>query len=63
MDTQLAEMRKNTDADADVTLNCQGEVLMAHSLILGMRYIQHLKPWSLNQLMSAWFASFKASWN
>ena len=43
MDAQLAEMRKNTDADADVTLNCQGEVLMADSLILGMRYVQHFK--------------------
>ena len=37
MEAQLAEMRKNTDDDADVTLNCQGEVVKAHSFILGMR--------------------------
>ena len=34
--TQLAELRVNTD-EADVTLNCQGEVIKTHSLILGMR--------------------------
>ena len=34
---QLAEMRNNRD-DADVTLNCQEEVVKAHSFILGTRY-------------------------
>ena len=33
----LAELRNNGD-NADVTLNCQGEVVKAHSLILG-RYV------------------------
>ena len=33
----LAELRNNRD-NADVTLNCQGEVVKAHSLILG-RYV------------------------
>ena len=35
---QMAELRNNRD-DADVTLNCQGEVIKAHSLILGTRYV------------------------
>ena len=35
---QLAEFRSNRD-DADVTLNCQGEVVKAHSFILGIRYV------------------------
>ena len=35
---QLAEFRSNRD-DADVTLNCQGEIIKAHSLILGIRYV------------------------
>ena len=35
---QLAEFRSNRD-DADVTLNCQLEVIKAHSLILGIRYV------------------------
>ena len=33
----LAELRNNGD-NADVSLNCQGEVVKAHSLILG-RYV------------------------
>jgi len=33
---QLAELRSNRD-EADVTLNCQGEVVKAHSFILGIR--------------------------
>merc|ERR550519_353691 len=33
---QLAELRSNRD-EADVTLNCQGEVVKAHSFILGTR--------------------------
>ena len=36
MMAQLAELRINRD-DADVTLNCQGDVVMAHSLILKTR--------------------------
>ena len=32
---KLAELRE----DADVTLNCQGEVIKAHSLILGIGYV------------------------
>ena len=32
----LAELRNNRD-DADVTLKCQGEAIMAHSLILKNR--------------------------
>ena len=36
MMAQLAELRTNRD-DADVTLNCQGDVIMAHSLILKTR--------------------------
>ena len=36
--SQLAELRKNAE-NADVTLSCQGEVIMAHSQILGMRYV------------------------
>ena len=35
---QLAEFRSNRD-DADVTLNCQGELIKAHSFILATRYI------------------------
>ena len=35
---QMAELRNNRD-DADVTLNCQGEVIMAHSFILKNRYL------------------------
>ena len=34
---QLAEFRTNRE-DADVTLNCQGEVIKAHSFVLGIRY-------------------------
>ena len=34
---QMAELRNNRD-DADVTLNCQGELIKAHSFILGTRY-------------------------
>ena len=34
---QMAELRNNRD-DADVTLNCQGELIKAHSLILRTRY-------------------------
>ena len=34
---QMAELRNNRD-DADVTLTCQGEVIKAHSLVLGLRY-------------------------
>ena len=33
----LAELRNNRD-DADVTLKCQGEAIMAHSLILKNRF-------------------------
>ena len=40
---QLAELRNNSD-DADVTLNCEGEVVKAHSLILGTRYTYMLVP-------------------
>ena len=34
---QMAELRNNRD-DADVTLNCQGELIKAHSFILRTRY-------------------------
>ena len=34
---QMAELRNNRD-DADVTLNCQGDLIKAHSFILGTRY-------------------------
>ena len=34
---QLAELRISRD-NADVTLNCQGEVIKAHSFVLGIRY-------------------------
>ena len=34
---QMAELRNNRD-DADVTLNCQGELIKAHSFILGTRH-------------------------
>ena len=34
---QMAELRNNRDG-ADVTLNCQGELIKAHSFILGTRY-------------------------
>ena len=34
---QMAELRNNRD-DADVTLNCQGVVIKAHSFLLGIRY-------------------------
>ena len=36
---KLAELRE----DADVTLNCQGEVIKAHSLILGIRCVNSTK--------------------
>ena len=40
---QMAELRNNRD-DADVTLNCQGEVIKAHSLVLGIRCVYiHLR--------------------
>jgi len=35
---QLAELRNNRD-DADVSLNCQGEVIKAHSFILATRCV------------------------
>ena len=38
----LAELRNKRD-DADVTLNCHGEVIMAHSLFLTMRYFLHFE--------------------
>ena len=38
MMAQLAELRTNRD-DADVSLNCRGEVIMAHSLSLKNRYV------------------------
>ena len=34
---QMAELRNNRD-DADVTLNCHGELIKAHSFILRTRY-------------------------
>ena len=34
---QMAQLRNNRD-EADVTLNCQGELIKAHSFILGTRY-------------------------
>ena len=34
---QMAELRNNRD-DADVNLNCQGELIKAHSFILRTRY-------------------------
>ena len=34
---QMAELRNNRD-DADVIFNCQGELIKAHSFILGTRY-------------------------
>ena len=39
---QMAELRNNRD-DADVTLNCQGEAIKAHSFILGIRYVCEAK--------------------
>ena len=44
MMAQLAELRTNRD-DADVTLNCQGDVILAHSLILSTRCVH--KPFIL----------------
>ena len=35
---QLADLRMNRD-NADVTLNCQGEVIKAHSFVLAIRYV------------------------
>ena len=35
---QLAEFRNNRE-DADVTLNCQGGVIKAHSFVLAIRYV------------------------
>ena len=35
---QVAELRRNA-YNADVTLTCQGEVILAHSFILGMRFV------------------------
>ena len=35
---QMAELHNNRD-DADVTLNCQGDLIKAHSFILATRYI------------------------
>ena len=40
---KMSELRLNRD-DADVTFNCNGRVIKAHSLILGMRYIGVLFP-------------------
>ena len=34
---QMAELHNNRD-DADVTLNCHGELIKAHSFILRTRY-------------------------
>ena len=34
---QMAELRNNRD-NADVTLNCWGETINAHSFVLGIRY-------------------------
>ena len=36
---QLAGLCNNRE-EADVTLNCQGKVIKAHSLILGTRYVR-----------------------
>ena len=41
-----AELRQNR-ASADVTLNCEGKTILAHSLILDMRYfclVVHMGP-------------------
>ena len=34
---KMAELRHNR-ANADVTINCEGKVIMVHSLVLDMRY-------------------------
>ena len=39
---QIAELRINRE-DADVTLYCHGEVIEAHSLILGIRHVNSTK--------------------
>ena len=39
---QITELGLNRD-DADVTLNCQGEEIKAHSLILGIRCVNSTK--------------------
>ena len=35
---KMAELQMNR-ANADVTFNCDGKVIKAHSFILGMRYV------------------------
>ena len=35
---KMAELRQNR-SNADVTINCEGEVILVHSLILDMRYV------------------------
>ena len=40
---KMSELRLNRD-EADVTFNCNGRVIKAHSFILGMRYIGVLFP-------------------
>ena len=40
---QMAELHNNR-ADADVTLNCQGELIKAHSFIPGTRYTCQKRP-------------------
>ena len=39
--TQLANLSMNRD-NADVTLNCKGEVIKAHSFVLGIRYVSSI---------------------
>ena len=35
---KMAKLRHNR-ANADVTINCEGKVIMVHSLVLDMRYV------------------------
>ena len=40
---KMAKLRHNR-TNADVTINCEGKVIMVHSLILDMRYMRLCAP-------------------
>ena len=39
--SKMSELRQNR-AGADVALNCEGKTILAHSLILAMRYFRFM---------------------
>ena len=43
---KMAELRHNR-TNADVIINCEGKVIMVHSLILDMRYVLLCAPYTL----------------